>query len=210
METDQVLIFENCRTCSNRCFSTGQVIKEINQLISERNLIKRVKSKLPSPILYHHMLRISLSGCPNSCSQPQIKDVGIQAQRIAAVNKELCEGCGECVKSCPDKAIAVDKTADIDKSKCLNCGLCIKSCPVNAIEEVDLGFRVLAGGKLGRRPHLAGTLYPLVGIDELVPIIAELLEVYLEQGEFGEKFGSVINRVGLENLRKREGERYAG
>ncbi len=210
MGSEKVLIFENCRTCSNRCFSTNQVIKEINQLVSEQNLIKKIKSKLPSPILYHHMLRISLSGCPNSCSQPQIKDIGMQAQRIAAVNEELCGGCGECVKSCPDKAIAVDKTAHIDRNKCLNCGLCIKSCPVNAIEELNSGFRVLAGGKLGRRPHLAGTLYSLVGVNELVPIIAELLEVYLVQGEFGEKFGTVINRIGLDNLRKREGEKHAG
>lgn len=50
------------------------------------------------------------------------------------INKELCTGCGECVKACPFNAISlVDKKAKIDYTICKHCNVCVKTCPVNAI-----------------------------------------------------------------------------
>jgi ferredoxin len=46
-----------------------------------------------------------------------------------------CDGCGECVASCPTGAITGIKGQRhvVNKDKCIGCGLCLNTCPVHAI-----------------------------------------------------------------------------
>jgi len=58
---------------------------------------------------------------------------------IKSVNRKMfvsfwCEGCGECIKACPQGAIKiVDGKAQIDSEKCVLCTYCVESCPVQAL-----------------------------------------------------------------------------
>jgi len=54
------------------------------------------------------------------------------------IDPAACEGCGDCVAMCPDRAIRGDiGTAHvIDPESCSRCGLCIPCCPNDAIETV--------------------------------------------------------------------------
>ncbi len=51
------------------------------------------------------------------------------------VDQGDCEGCGNCITRCPNKAIFRNGSglADIDYDKCLTCGYCAPVCPVRAI-----------------------------------------------------------------------------
>lgn len=46
-----------------------------------------------------------------------------------------CEGCGTCIKRCPNKAIYMNENgiAEVDHDICLTCGYCAPVCPVRAI-----------------------------------------------------------------------------
>ena len=46
-----------------------------------------------------------------------------------------CEGCGACLKRCPNKAIFWNSSglAQVNHSRCLTCGYCAPVCPVRAI-----------------------------------------------------------------------------
>lgn len=46
-----------------------------------------------------------------------------------------CEGCGQCVARCPNKAIFTNDSglAEVDHGICLTCGYCAPVCPVRAI-----------------------------------------------------------------------------
>ena len=51
------------------------------------------------------------------------------------VKFESCEGCGDCVETCPCGAIELkENKAVIDGELCADCGACIDSCPTHAIE----------------------------------------------------------------------------
>ncbi|MEW5760759.1 MAG: electron transfer flavoprotein subunit alpha [Candidatus Thermoplasmatota archaeon] len=50
------------------------------------------------------------------------------------LNKEKCNACGICVKSCPFSAIKIlDECANINEN-CVLCGACVQACKFNAIE----------------------------------------------------------------------------
>nr|HID57690.1 DUF362 domain-containing protein [Desulfobacterales bacterium] len=51
------------------------------------------------------------------------------------VVQKRCEGCGECVEHCSQKAISLNgEKAEIDPKKCIGCGECIIICPNGAIQ----------------------------------------------------------------------------
>lgn len=52
----------------------------------------------------------------------------------AAIDKNKCTGCGECIESCPLDAISMDDdVAVVDEDACSECGACVDVCPVEAI-----------------------------------------------------------------------------
>jgi electron transport complex protein RnfB len=63
-----------------------------------------------------------------------------------------CLGFGDCVSSCPSRAIRVEQgIARVDPSRCDGCGDCQGSCPLDLIEMIsaERGFAVLCKGPLG-------------------------------------------------------------
>jgi len=51
----------------------------------------------------------------------------------AAVDTDICIGCGVCQQICPAAAISIDTIARVDTLKCTGCGLCTTECPRGAL-----------------------------------------------------------------------------
>lgn len=72
-------------------------------------------------------------------SKPELKSEGI----IAAVNEDLCDGCGICEPVCEYKAITITenpknpekKKAMVNEGLCKGCGGCVAACPSAAMEQ---------------------------------------------------------------------------
>ena len=54
------------------------------------------------------------------------------------MDEERCTSCGQCVKYCASKAVALNKRkkAEIDRTKCTGCGQCIAVCQYDAAQVV--------------------------------------------------------------------------
>ena len=50
------------------------------------------------------------------------------------IDKMACNGCINCMKRCPTKAIrVVDGKAEINHARCINCGECVRVCQKKAV-----------------------------------------------------------------------------
>jgi len=192
-------VVERCWNCPNAVIDIDNLEKNIAKIMIDLNFDKKRKNLLKTgKPMHHQVFRISVSGCPNSCSQPQIKDLGIQGQSIPEVGED-CTLCGECVQACPDNSIVLsEKGPEINRENCLNCGRCVRVCPAGVLTTRAEGFRVLVGGKLGRRPRLAETAV-VFGREEAVTETLKVAAELLTASEFAkERLGSVIEKMGID------------
>ncbi|MFH0728294.1 MAG: 4Fe-4S dicluster domain-containing protein [Pseudomonadota bacterium] len=182
--------------CPNRAVESGHLVERITQLLEAENLLAFLRSSIPKPLKYHHEIRVAVADCPNACSQPQIRDIGILGGVLPIIADISCTGCGTCSLHCQEHAIAVDaetRKPILDFESCLKCGQCVSVCPTHALVAEKKGFRIQVGGKLGRHPKLAAELPGFYDEDEAVSIVSAYISFYKEHAKAGQRFGSVIN-----------------
>lgn len=153
---------------------------------------------IEGPVLFHHRFRVAVAGCPNACSRPQIVDFGLIAQSVPGRGEGGCTGCGQCIKACQEGAVILSEEGPVfDNARCLNCGQCFRSCPAGAIREAGSGFKVMAGGRLGRRPRLAEVVLELAGESEVKAALEGAIRLYMEEGRAGERYSALVERLGI-------------
>jgi heterodisulfide reductase subunit A-like polyferredoxin/siroheme synthase (precorrin-2 oxidase/ferrochelatase) len=69
------------------------------------------------------------------------KDKDLAEATIAAVNEDLCDGCGICVGVCEYNALEIQEKPDgkkivrLNEAACKGCGCCVAACPSGAMEQ---------------------------------------------------------------------------
>ncbi|HNW28557.1 MAG TPA: 4Fe-4S binding protein [Spirochaetota bacterium] len=140
--------------------------------------------------------RISLSFCANGCSRPQIADIGIIGAVQVRIDGSRCTGCGACVASCRERAMELDRDdIPVINGRCLFCGDCIAPCPFDAVLPARTGFRVVLGGKLGRRPRLATELPGFRSEREVMDIVKKAYLLYASSPP-GVRLGDILEARG--------------
>lgn len=148
--------------------------------------------------------KMAVSGCPNSCSKPIENDIGFMGAAQPGLNQDLCTGCGACAKLCNAKAIhMVDQRPVINTEKCIQCGKCIVSCPTKAWEQERKGYHILIGGKIGRFPRLGNIVARFVDEEEVEKYTENLLAIFAELAQPGERMANVVERLGVEVFKER-------
>lgn len=197
----EIALCGGLKGCPLTLFNVEEVALLLDRIIKKLHLEEKICEKIQGPILYHHKFKAAISGCPNNCSQPQIKDIGIIGYVKPKITSGFCLQCNRCVNSCPEKLITLSQDPIIDYSQCLDCGLCIKACPTESITEGERGYRVIIGGRLGRKPHLAQHLVDVTTLEELEDILTKILLFYQKTLEENKNFSREIEFLGIEGLK---------
>jgi pyruvate formate lyase activating enzyme len=107
---------------------------------------------------------VFLKGCPLNCIWCHSPE-GISQNISIWYNRNTCISCGQCVQSCPEKALTLIKADEsyiqIDREICKVSGECVEICPSNAMQftgykstvteimkeiEKDITFYMTSGG----------------------------------------------------------------
>ena len=164
--------------------------------IEASGLSEAQAARLKGPVLSHHRFKAAVAGCPNCCSEPQIKDFALVARALPTLGPGDCIQCGSCEAECEEGAVSIASgTPAFDPSRCVGCGACADVCESEAIVKV-VGYDVLVGGRLGRRPRLAETIAEGVTLEEAIGILARCLSLLTSEGLPGERLGALLDRVG--------------
>ncbi|NDY71855.1 sulfite reductase [Desulfobacter hydrogenophilus] len=180
--------------CPNSCVEKDTLTARLEALLLSEDLLGFLQESVPGKLRFHHEFRISVSHCPNACSQPQIKDIGIIAAIYPRAKETLCNGCMSCVNVCKENAVALSNTPFplIDTQACLGCGACIHACPTGCILSEKKGYRVLLGGRLGRHPRLARELPHLFTEAQVLEVVKACLTYYKKNSRAGQKFSALL------------------
>ena len=149
-------------------------------------------------------LKIAITGCPSACVKPQYTDFGVMGTAKPEILEENCAGCKRCEKACKMEAMKVlEDKASIDREKCILCGACIAACRKDALRAEKTGCTIFVGGKMGRKPVHGTKLLELADEEQLFSILEKTFEYYRREGLDGERFGDILDRLGIEKYREK-------
>lgn len=156
-------------------------------------------------VVLPHKFKIAVGGCPNNCVKPDLNDIGLIGARKPKLDDALCRGCKKCMieKVCPVGAARVeDGKMKIDDAKCVKCGKCHTKCPFKAMQSAQEGFRIYLGGRWGKANRKGNMLDGIYNREQAADMVEKALLLFKERANAGERFGAMIDRIGVEAVRK--------
>ncbi len=189
--------------CPHRTVACGNLMQQVEDRLVRADLLGFLKQTVGEQLKYHHEFRVSAAECPNACSQPQIKDIGIIGAVVPEITDQACTGCESCLDACPDNAITMDHDRNIpviSTADCQKCGRCITACPTGTIMAGEKGFRVQLGGRLGRHPRLGLELPGILTEDQVLEVLDNALRFYKNRSQKGERFSRLLEEEDLETV----------
>ncbi|MBD8990633.1 MAG: (4Fe-4S)-binding protein [Clostridiales bacterium] len=149
-----------------------------------------------------HKFKIAVGGCPNNCVKPDLNDLGVVGQRVPVPDTEKCRGCKKCQieKNCPIHAAKLESgKISIDPDACNHCGRCKGKCPFGAVEEYREGYKILIGGRWGKKTACGRPLPRLFTTEEeVMTVIDRAILLFREEGIAGERFADTVARLGFD------------
>ena len=172
--------------CPSGCIDTYSLAQELDEHYFGREL--------------PHKFKFGVTGCQNNCLKAEENDVGIKGI-----------GCGVCEKACRQGAIKCEgNKVTINRDQCNYCGRCVKSCPTDAWEG-NSGYLVSFGGLFGNQIYKGEQLLPIVHDKEtLFRVTDAAIAFFRDHANPGERFRLTLQRVGEEEFRKKIKEAYEG
>jgi dissimilatory sulfite reductase (desulfoviridin) alpha/beta subunit len=182
--------------CRHSVLRFPDLIPALQECFHHHDLEAGLCSKIQGPLRHHHRIKVSISLCPNGCSQPQIADIGLLGAGNIRISENPCTACSRCIAVCRENAITLSDAGPIvDPSKCILCQACTRVCPEKTLETGQTGMRIQLGGKLGRHPMLGRELDGMHSEEEVLEVIHRCLQFYLDRFTPGKRLGDLIREM---------------
>lgn len=201
---DDYILEHCCPDCPKAAKNWSLLVNKLQAGLSRLKITDKLKQKF-GQVQYHHLPKISVAGCPNGCSRPQIKDFGVMGYVKPLWNGGLCSGCLECVDACLEQALAWNgQEIVINSERCLECGDCLRVCPTRALSPGEIGWRLLQGGRVGRHPRFADVAGAVTEDSEVEAWLLSTMRRFFRESLPGERLSAFLERTFPETRDKRD------
>ena len=199
-EEKEVAEVVTCRAGEDGCpmavIDVKEVAQQLRDVLADPQLKKKLEEKLKKPFNFHSQFCAVVTGCPNACAQPQIRDFGVTGRAEIGVVESKCTECALCEAACKEGAITlVNGKPRIDPERCIGCCDCVRACQTDALEVAYPICEVTVGGKLGRHPRLAESVGEFESADEVAECLRRVIALLLAEGQKGERLGALLQRL---------------
>lgn len=186
---------EHCRpNCPKAARNWHNLYDMLNKTLGDLDLLQLLEDRFEH-VLHHHLPKVCLAGCPNGCSQPNIKDFSISGYVTPLITSIPCLGCQACVRACSENAVTWQPgSIIIDRTRCLNCGDCLRACQSGTITAGESGWELRLGGRVGRHPQFAKPAGQVALDEEVVSWVSEIILQYKENGQPNERLTNFLDR----------------
>ena len=187
---------EHCRlNCPKSVRNWQYLYEKLTEKLTAMNLLQMLEETFIA-VHYHHLPKVCLAGCPNGCSQPNIKDFGISGYATPRIIDAPCLKCNACVRSCLEGAITLQPNGIIiDDTRCLSCGDCQRVCPSGTIICGENGWTLRMGGRVGRHPRFAKSAGHVLADEDVVTWICETIQHYIANAQPQERLTHFLERI---------------
>ena len=176
--------------CPSGCIDTYSLAQELDEHYFGREL--------------PHKFKFGVTGCQNNCLKAEENDIGIKGGMEVSWVEDKCIGCRQGAIKCEGNKVT------INRDQCNYCGRCVKSCPTDAWEG-NSGYLVSFGGLFGNQIYKGEQLLPIVHDKEtLFRVTDAAIAFFRDHANPGERFRLTLQRVGEEEFRKKIKEAYEG
>lgn len=177
------------------------MMRSIKSVMQEERLTDIMADLTPGALHGASRFSIGMTGCPNCCVSPYMKDFGIIMQHRVDITDAECVQCGECLKMCLEKSIHLTNDGPvIDRTTCVQCELCARDCPTGRLAVHKRAWRVIAGGGGGHHPTLAVTIEDFTTKERVLAILRNAI-AKLRKAVPGESLRTIIQKQGPEAIR---------
>ncbi len=214
-ELEEELFFEDEKalyfidTCYTKYGENSEVVRNavkdmmrsVQAVMEEENLTEIMADLTTVALHGASRFNLGLTGCPNCCVSPHMKDFGIIMQHKVDITNAECTQCGECLKMCLKKSIELtDDGPVINRDTCVQCELCARDCPTGKLLVHKRGFRVIAGGGGGHHPTIAVTIEDFTTKERVIEILKNAI-ARLRNAKPGESLRTIIKQEGPQAIR---------
>jgi len=157
---------------------------------------------------YH--LKVAVTGCPNDCIKAHMQDIGVVCNVEPQYDEDRCILCEACMDNCGKKitnALYMENYRIIrDEEYCLQCGECVLKCPTGAFFRGAKLYRILIGGRTGKRnPRLANTFVENASENTVFGIcrnVYSFIRRHIDRSLPKEHMGYIIDRIGFDTFKR--------
>jgi anaerobic sulfite reductase subunit C len=172
------------------------------------HLARKIEKEI-YPNDYH--LKVAVTGCPNDCIKAHMQDIGIIGNVVPHYDEAECIACEACMDNCRKKitnALSIDNCRITrDEDYCIGCGECILKCPTGAFSRGPKLYRVVVGGRTGKRnPRLANTFIEHATENVVLALFKNIyryIDTHIDRSKPKEHMGYIVDRTGFAVFRDR-------
>lgn len=173
---------------------------------SDTTLLAQKIEAVIYPNNYH--LKVAVTGCPNDCIKAHMNDIGIIAGVVPEYDKEACILCEACLDNCKERVTNALKLENYkivrDEDYCIKCGECVLKCPTQATYRGKLLYRIIIGGRTGKKnPRLANTFIEDASEEVVLAVcknVYSFISRYIDPKPPKELMGYIIDRKGFDTF----------